>query len=139
MKLNDVFTRTVVTAEPEETLEAVSRKMLAHNVGAVVVVERQRPVGILTDRDLALAVVARGISPQVPAREVMTRHVLAVPEDTEVYAATRFLRERGVRRLPIVDREDRLVGIVCLDDLLRTLGRELYNLAEGIGREMEVK
>src|SRR5262245_21725108 len=88
MKLNDVFTRTVVTAGPEDTLASVARKMLEHNVGAVVVLEYQRPVGILTDRDLALALGARGVSPQARAQEVMSRHVLAVPEDTEVYAAT---------------------------------------------------
>jgi CBS domain-containing protein len=139
MKLNDIFTRNVITAEPGEPLTAIARKMQEHNVGAVVVVEDQRPVGIVTDRDLALALGARGVSPQARVEEVMTRHVLAIPEDTGIYTATRFLREREVRRLPIVDREDRLVGIVSLDDLLRFLGRELYNLAEGIKHEMEVK
>jgi predicted transcriptional regulator len=69
----------------------------------------------------------------------MTRHVLAIPEDTSIYAATRFMRERQVRRLPIVDREDHLVGMVTLDDLLRFLGQELHNLAEGIKHEVEVK
>jgi CBS domain-containing protein len=69
----------------------------------------------------------------------MTRHVLAIPEDMSIYTATRFMRERAVRRLPIVDKEDHLVGIVTLDDLLRFLGRELYNLAEGIQHEMETK
>jgi CBS domain-containing protein len=105
----------------------------------VVVVEDWRPIGILTDRDLALALGAREVSRQALVREVMTRHVLAIPEDTGIYAASQFMRERQVRRLPVVDREDRLVGIVTLDDLLRFLGRELYNLAEGIKREMEVK
>jgi CBS domain-containing protein len=138
MKLNDIFTRSVVTVTPEETLAAVARKMQEHNVGTVVVVENQRPVGILTDRDLALALGAQGISPQAPARQVMTKHVLAVPEDTPVFTATKFIRERAVRRLPIVDGEDRLVGMVSLDDLLRFLAGELYNLAEGIEREMKV-
>ena len=139
MKLNDIFTRNVVTAGPEETLAAVALRMQEHNVGTVVVVENQRPVGIVTDRDLALALGARDLSPQAPVKKVMTRHVLAIPEDTGIYTATKFMREREVRRLPIVDREDHLVGIVTLDDLLRFLGRELHNLAEGIKREMEVK
>ena len=139
MKLNDLFTRDVITAGPDEALAGIARRMQEHNVGTVVVVEDGRPVGIITDRDLALALGARGLSPQAPAREVMTRHVLAVPEDTGVFTATRFIQDRKVRRLPVVDREDRLVGLVSLDDLLRWLARELSNLAEGIGSEAQVK
>ena len=139
MKLNDLFTRAVITAGPDEALAGIARRMQEHNVGTVVVVEVGRPVGIITDRDLALALGARGLSPQAPAREVMTRHVLAVPEDTGVFTATRFIQDRKVRRLPVVDREDRLVGLVSLDDLLRWLARELSNLAEGIGPEAQVK
>jgi CBS domain-containing protein len=139
MNLSEIFTRSVVTAGPDDTVAAVARKMQEHNVGAVVVVEDRRPVGIVTDRDLALALGARGVALQAPVRGVMTRHVLAIPEDMGIYTATRFMRERGVRRLPVVDREDRLVGMVTLDDLLRFLGRELYNLAEGIKREMDVR
>jgi len=139
MKLNDIFTRNVVTARPEETLSAVAIRMQEHNVGTVVIVENQRPVGIVTDRDVALALGARRVSLSTEVQNVMTRHVLAIPDDTGIYTATKFMREREVRRLPIVDREDRLVGIVTLDDLLRFLGRELYNLAEGIKHETEVK
>jgi CBS domain-containing protein len=139
MKLNDIFTRNVVVAGPEETLAAVSLKMQEHNVGTIVIVENRRPVGIVTDRDLALALGARRVSPHTEVQNVMTCHVLAIPEDTSIYTATKFMREREVRRLPIVDREDRLVGMVTLDDLVRFLGRELYNLAEGIKHEMEVK
>jgi CBS domain-containing protein len=139
MKLNDLFTRDVVTAGPDESLAGIARRMQEHNVGTAVIVEDGRPVGIITDRDLALALGARGLSPQAPVREVMTRHVLAVPEDTAVFTATRFIQDRKVRRLPVVDREDRLVGLVSLDDLLRWLARELSNLAEGIGPEVQVK
>ena len=139
MKLNDIFSRNVITAAPEERLAEVACKMQEHSVGTVVIVEHQRPVGIVTDRDLALALGARRLSPHTEVQDVMTRHVLAIPEDTSIYTATQFMREREVRRLPIVDREDHLVGIVTLDDLLRFLGRELYNLAEGIKHEMEVK
>jgi CBS domain-containing protein len=139
MKLNDIFTRSVVTAGPEDTLAAVATRMQEHNVGAVVIVEGGRPVGIVTDRDLALALGARGVARTSPARQVMTGHVVAVPADTTVLAATKYIRECGVRRLPIVDAEDRVVGLVSLDDLLRVLAKELHNLAEGIKHEMEVK
>ena len=105
MKLNDLFTRAVITAGPEEALAGIALRMQEYNVGTVVIVEDGRPVGIITDRDLALALGARGLSPQAPAREVMTRHVLAVPEDTGVFTATRFIQDRKVRRLPVVDRD----------------------------------
>jgi CBS domain-containing protein len=139
VKLNDIFTKSVVTGGPEETLEAIAFRMQEHNVGTVVIVEKQRPVGIITDRDLALALGAQGLGRNTPVQKVMSRHVLAIPEDMGIYTASRFMRDRQVRRLPIVDREDRVVGIVTLDDLLRFLGRELYNLAEGIKQEMEAK
>jgi CBS domain-containing protein len=139
MKLSDIFTREVVAAGPEEPLAAIARRMKEHHVGAVVIVEDQRPVGIVTDRDLALALGAQGVSPQAPAHKVMTRSVLAVPDDAGVFTATRYIRECGVRRLPVVDREDRVVGMVTLDDLLRCLGRELCNLAEGIKHEREFR
>jgi CBS domain-containing protein len=112
--------------------------MEKHNVGAVVIVENRRPVGIVTDRDLALALGARGISPQAEAQSLMTRHVVAIPEEMSILDATRFMRECGVRRLPIVDRHDQVSGIATLDDLLRCLGQELANLTEGIEEEMAV-
>lgn len=139
MKLNDIFTRSVVTAKLDDTLAAAALRMKAHNVGDLVVVEDNRPVGILTDRDLALALGANGIGLNDAVGRVMTRRVLAIPEDADVLAATRFIRECGVRRLPIVDKEDRLVGIVSLDDLFAYLCRELFNLAEGIHGEMKTK
>jgi CBS domain-containing protein len=139
MKLNDLFTRRVVTAGPDEPLSTIAHRMQEHNVGTVVIVEHQRPVGIVTDRDLALALGARSQSPQTRVEKVMSRHVLAVPEDTGVFTATKFIRDRGGRRLPIVDKDDRVVGVVTLDDLVRYLARELYNLAEGIRHEVEVK
>lgn len=139
MKLSDLFTKNVVTAGSAETLSAVAHQMQEQNVGTVVIVEDGRPVGIVTERDLALAMGAQGISPQAQVQKVMTHHVVAIPEDTGIFTATKYMRDCAVRRLPIVDREDRLVGIVTLDDLLRCLGRELYNLTEGIKHEMEVK
>jgi CBS domain-containing protein len=139
MNLSEIFSKNVVTAGPGETLASVAKQMQEHNVGTVVIVQDRRPVGIVTDRDLALALGALGVSPQVQVQKVMAHHVLAIPDDMGLYTATKFMRDCEVRRLPIVDKEDRLVGIVTLDDLLRFLGRELYNLGEGIKHEMEVK
>jgi CBS domain-containing protein len=139
MKLNDLFTREMITAGPDEPLTSIARRMQEHNVGTLVIIENQRPVGIITDRDLALALGARGVSPGTPVREVMSRHVLAIPEDTDIFTATKHIRECGVRRLPIVDWDDRVVGLVSLDDLVRVLAGELSNLVEGIKHEVAVR
>jgi CBS domain-containing protein len=136
MKLSELFTRRVITAEPDETLAGIADLMQEHNVGTVIILEEERPVGIITDRDLALALGARGLARETPVRQVMTEHVLAIPDDTSIFTATRYIRECGVRRLPIVDKEDRVVGMVTLDDLMHCLGQELFNLSEGIRHEM---
>lgn len=139
MNLNDIFTRQVITAEPDDTLADVAALMEDRNVGDVVIVEDARPVGIITDRDLALALGVRGASVVDPVEKVMTRHIVAVPEDASIFTATQFIRECGVRRLPIVDRTDRLVGMVSMDDLLRCLTHELFNMVKGIEHEVSVR
>ena len=139
MELGSLLTPAVISADPDAPLGLVAALMKDHNIGAVVIAEKRRPVGIVTDRDLALALGANGHSLHTPANEIMTRHVLAIPESTDLFTATRFLREKGVRRLPIVDADDRLVGMVTLDDLLVILGREMGNIAEGIRTEVHVR
>jgi CBS domain-containing protein len=131
--------RKVVTASPKDSLACVAGRMQGHNVGAVVVTENDKPVGIVTDRDLALAMGARAVSPQAPVEKVMASNVRTIFAEEGVFTATRQMRDYEVRRLPVVDAEGRLVGIVTLDDLLRLLGREQYNLAEGIRHEVEVR
>lgn len=138
MKLSDIFTKKAFTAGPEATLSSIAAQMKEHNVGDLVIVVNQKPVGIITDRDLALALGADGMSPQTPVQQVMHRNVLAIPDDTSIFTATKFIREYAVRRLPIVNDEDFVVGIVSLDDLLWYLGRELFNLAEGVKHRLHV-
>jgi len=139
MRLSEMFSKRVVTAERQELLASIARRMQEHNVGAVVIVENGRPVGIITDRDVALALGAQDLSPQTPVERVMSSNVRTISEESGVFTAAKYMRDLEVRRLPIVDERDRLVGIVTLDDLLHILGRELFNLAEGISREMAVK
>jgi CBS domain-containing protein len=139
MKLSDRFTKQAITAAPGDALLSIAQKMEHHNVGAVVIAEDGRPVGIITDRDVALAVGAHGISAKAEAHKIMKRRVVAIPDDTGILTATRFMREAGVRRLPVVDKADRLTGMVTLDDLLEILGEELHNLARGIEGEVKVR
>ncbi|HYV37399.1 MAG TPA: CBS domain-containing protein [Gemmataceae bacterium] len=126
-------------AQPSDSLTAVARSMERHNVGAIVVVENGRPAGIVTDRDLALQVVARGVSPQKAVRDIMTAPVKTVEQSEGVFDTTRTMMDAKVRRLPVVGEDDRVVGIVTLDDLLGVLSQELSHLIAGIKPEMETK
>jgi CBS domain-containing protein len=138
MRLSDKFVKDVVTASPEQSLASAAQMMKEHNVGTIVVVARERPIGILTDRDLALAFGVDGLGAQTPIRAVMTTPITTIGHDKDVYDATWYMQSYQVRRLPIVNEDGRLVGIVTLDDLLKLMGHELSNLAEGIQSELVV-
>jgi CBS domain-containing protein len=124
-----MFTRKPITVAPTDTLAKAAQLMQDMNIGAVVVVEQYRPVGILTDRDIALAVCARNASPKAKASIAMTQPVATVRSDEGVFDATRKMMEHRVRRLPIVDEDGHLVGIITLDDLLPLVSSELGNMA----------
>jgi CBS domain-containing protein len=138
-KLGTMFIREVVTVSPGDSLARAALLMEKNNVGAVVVTEQDRPVGLVTDRDLALAVCARGFSPELSVQSIMTCPVATMRHDEGIYKATQRMMELAVRRLPVIDEIGRLVGLVSLDDLLLLLSRELHNLAEGIRTEMPGK
>lgn len=138
MSLSSLLNRRIVTASPKDSLAKVGNLMEQRNVGAVVITEVDRPVGIVTDRDLALAVCVHGASPNEHVQSVMTCPVSTIGKDEGVYTATQRMMELTVRRLPVVDESGGLVGLVSLDDLLLLLSRELQNMAEGIKVESAV-
>jgi len=135
----DIFARNLVTVGPEEPVSWVALQMREYDIGTVVVVEDQKPIGIVTDRDLALALGIRDISPQVAVKSVMTTPIRTIPDSAGIFAATQCMSDARVRRLPIVNEQGRLVGIVSLDDLMWLLGRELYNLADGIKHQTQLR
>ncbi len=135
MSLTKMLTRSAVSAQTQDTLENVARLMKTENVGAVVITERTRPVGIVTDRDLAIAVCTGGYNPDDEVQGVMTCPVETIKGDEGVYNATQKMMDLAVRRLPVVNYMGDLIGLVSLDDLLLLLSRELHQLAEGIHAE----
>jgi CBS domain-containing protein len=145
VKVRDFCSRTVAVIEPEATLREAALRMRNGHVGALVVVAREdgaaRPVGMLTDRDIVVAVVAvPGARPEgIRAGDVMSRELLSSREDEGVFEAARTMSEHGVRRLPVLAADGSLAGIVTLDDVLRVLAGELGNLAGALrrGRERE--
>jgi CBS domain-containing protein len=138
MSLGAVLARRPISVGPEESLSKAARLMEQENVGAIVVVEQQRPVGIITDRDLALAICLHGATPRDVVQKYMMTPVETIRDDQGIYNVTQKMTELAVRRLPVVDEDGQLVGIVTLDDLLSLLSRELRNVAEGVRAEVAV-
>ena len=132
MNLNEMFQSQVVTADPEATVQTVVEKMKHENVGAVVIVEDEKVVGIVTDRDVALKLGSSEATCGTAVKDIMTTDVLTIWNDQGVFNATQYMLGHKIRRLPIIDREDRLIGMVTSDDLLFLLAREFSNLAKGI-------
>jgi CBS domain-containing protein len=127
------FEHGAIVCGLDEPVIHVARRMRDCRVGCVVVTRDARPIGIVTDRDLALRVVAEGLDPQVtPVSDVATMDVTAVPRDAGIETAVRIMRERGVRRLPIVAEDGSVTGIVTADDLTILLTQELGELGAGI-------
>jgi CBS domain-containing protein len=139
MNLGQQFRSEVVTIEPAAPLaEAVSR-MASQGVGAVVAVQGRRVAGILTDRDVALALGQGKATAQTPVKDVMTKDVVTIWEDQGIYDATQYFIGRGFRRLPIVNRDNELVGIVTFDDLVSLLAHELINVTRAVDRSLARK
>lgn len=132
------FEHGVVTATLEESAFDVARRMRDFRVGAVVVTRGAKPVGIVTDRDLALRVVAEGLDPRrTCVSEIVTHDATTLPRDAGIETAARVMRERGVRRLPIVTSDGTIIGIVTADDLTMLLAKELSDVGAGIADSVD--
>lgn len=128
--LGRICTKPVVTASAQMTVEQAARAMRSKNVGALVVVNAGRPVGMLTDRDVAVEVVAKGLDPDTArVGDVMRRRPITIREDLGIFDAARVFAKTGVRRLPVVTKSGVLVGVITVDDLIMLLGNELGHVA----------
>jgi len=138
MSLGALLNRKAVTAGPNDSLAKAAELMKEKSVGAIVVVEQDRPMGIITDRDLALAFALHGAVPTDPIQSRMMSPVETIRSDEGIYNVTQKMMELSVRRLPVVNHAGVLVGVVTLDDLISLLSRELRNVAEGVRGEVAV-
>jgi CBS domain-containing protein len=116
VRISDVMTQGVVTAETDDTLQRVGELMRDRNVGSVVVCEGGRPVGVITDRDLALAVVADTVETDAPAGDHASRPLVTGEVEMDIEEAVALMVQHHIRRLPVI-RGEELVGIVTIDDL----------------------
>jgi len=132
MNLGEQFRSEVVTVRPTDPVVTAMRKMKEENVGAVVVIDKQKVVGILTDRDVALAVTLGDADSATAVSDVMTHDVVTIWEDQGVFNATQYMQGRQIRRLPVINRDNELVGMVTLDDMIGLLAQELFNVSKAV-------
>lgn len=140
MNVGEACTREVYIVRPHEPLLQAIHEMRKRKVGCVIVVEprgeRVVPVGILTDRDIVDALPEKAaVLETAPVGECMTGNPLALEEDESIVDAMARLRQRGVRRAPVVAASGELVGVVSIDDLLGIVAEQLSSLARLVERQ----
>ena len=140
MNISELCNPFVVTAQRATPLTDAARLMREHHVGSLVVVDEtgkgRVPVGVVTDRDIVVAVVAREVDPRtLTAGEVMTTDLATVRPEDPVEVALRLMRRRGIRRVPVVSDAGMLTGIVTLDDVLEKVAEQLSDAVRAIASE----
>ncbi|MDO9371065.1 MAG: CBS domain-containing protein [Gammaproteobacteria bacterium] len=140
MPIGELCSREVVFVRREDSIREAAQLMRQHHVGDVLVVDEkdaQRvPVGIVTDRDIVVEVVAKNVDLDVvTVGDIMSFQLVSARDTDGVYETIQLMRIKGVRRLPIVNARGGLVGILALDDIIELLAEELSALAKVIARE----
>jgi len=133
--------REVVVAKPKDSIRTACDLMRRHHVGDIVVVDGDvtppRPKGIITDRDIVLEILAKDVDlDAVVIGDIMTREIVTTEENTELIEVIRLMQVQGVRRIPVVDRQGSLVGIISSDDIIEVIADEMSGLSGLLKREL---
>jgi len=135
MKVSEVMTREVATVRPDQTAQEAAGFMLNADAGSIPVTDGGKLLGMITDRDIAIRGVAKGHGPETPIRDLMTKEVICARIDDNVDEIATRMSEAQVRRLPVIDDQDQLCGIVSLGDLARESRDEAAHQAlEGVSQ-----
>lgn len=142
MAIGEVCSRVVTVLKSNDSVVTAAKLMREYHVGSLVVTRvhdgKNIPVGIFTDRDIAVGVAAFGLDPAtMTVGDVIAEKVVCVREDAGVADVAAIMQQKGIRRLPVVNAGGELVGIVSADDLLMLLAEEMGALADMIAREQE--
>jgi CBS domain-containing protein len=133
MKVSEVMTRDVQTIRPDQRVQEAASFMLSADAGSIPVTDGDRLIGMITDRDIAVRGVAMGYGPDTPVRELMTDDIVCARADDDIDDVASKMSEAQVRRLPVIDDQERLCGIVSLGDLSREGDEDSANEAlEGV-------
>lgn len=144
MNAGSVCKRGVVTVAPTDDLIAAAHVMREKHVGFLVVAEstvhNRRVIGVLTDRDIVVAVLAQEVDAHaLKVGDVMTRNPLLIDEAQSIEAVLRHMREAGVRRVPVVDCSGALTGVLSIDDVLERIAGQLIDIAGSIRNEQRME
>jgi CBS domain-containing protein len=135
MKIEDVMTHDVAVASPDETIQQAAQLMDELDIGALPVADNEQLVGMITDRDIVVRAVADGLGPDTKVSEVMTPDVKYCFCDQEIAEVSDNMADIQIRRLPVVDRNKRLVGIIALGDIATSSENEcVADALAGISR-----
>jgi CBS domain-containing protein len=137
MSLERFCREPVVAIQPQQSVRDAALMMRDRHVGAVLVVDGDRPIGIVTDRDLVMRAIIEGRDPNTtPVRDVMSDRLTVVASNQKIDDAVIAIRTAGVRRLPIVDAAGKAIGIVTLDDLVVLMAGELNMVAGAVQQNL---
>ncbi|SER03099.1 CBS domain-containing protein [Nitrosomonas sp. Nm51] len=141
MPVSELCHREVITMQKDESALEAARLMRKHHVGDVIIIAEEKgirkPIGIVTDRDLVVEIMATELDPAViTAGDIMKPELATIKENTDVFEVIRYMRRKAVRRVPVINDDEQLVGIVTLDDLLQLLSQELSSLVKLVEREI---
>ena len=134
MKVSEVMTQTVQTVGPDQRVQEAASFMLSADAGSIPVTEDGRLVGMITDRDIAVRGVAKGYGPDTPVRELMSKDMVCASIDDDLEDAASRMSKAQVRRLPVIDENHRLRGIVSLGDLSREATDCASEALEGVSQ-----
>jgi CBS domain-containing protein len=119
MKVSEVMTTEVETVSADQTAREAASFMIRADAGSIPVCEGERVIGMITDRDIAVRGVAEGRGPDTPVSELMSDGVICAHEDEDVQTVAQRMSDEQIRRLPVLDSDEKLIGIVSLGDLAR--------------------
>ena len=142
MNIGTICSRETIIAEAVDSLLATARLMRKHHVGSLIIVNREnggvRPVGIITDRDIVVQAISEEIDlNSLTAGDIMSRNLLIARENDDLFEAFESMCMNGIRRMPVVDEEGLLAGILSVDDLLEVIVDEMKNLVHLFKHEQQ--
>jgi signal-transduction protein with cAMP-binding, CBS, and nucleotidyltransferase domain len=139
MALRDLMIKDVTSLPPTASVVDAAKFMADMNVGSVIVMKDNSPAGFLTDRDIVTKVLAQGKDPKTTKiSEIMVAPVVTISEDKGIFDVIRLMSTNGIRRVPVVDSNGKLVGFIALDDVLVLLGQEMQNIAMALKAELGI-